>query len=133
MWYHIRGSCARDSTIIFGKSSIVMYKWLKFGRKALLHIVLKHRDTMVSLSKECEIEQFISAINIKCPILMNVWAAADGLKLLTRSPSSDNKQNMLLMGGNTFTMQTASSTSCPMMGKSEFFFLMHQVPSTTAR
>ena len=98
MWYRTRGSCARGLAAVFGQSSTSTYKWLKFGRKALLHVLCKDQDAMVTLPTESEIRQFVNAINVKYPVLTNVWAAADGLKLLIHPPSSHAKQNMFFNG-----------------------------------
>ena len=55
MWYLTRGFCARGLAIIFGQLSTMMFTLLKFGRKALLHVLFKHRDAKVRLPTECEI------------------------------------------------------------------------------
>ena len=44
---------------------------------------------MVRILTEEKVNLYVIAIKTKYPILTNVWAAADGLKLLVHPPSSD--------------------------------------------
>ena len=39
MWYRTRGSCARSLSLMFGQTSTVLYTWLNFGRRVLLHVL----------------------------------------------------------------------------------------------
>ena len=60
-----------------------MYKWLKFSRRILLHVLHGNPDCKVTEPKPEEINQYIDAIERKEPRLsgQKVWAAADGLKI----------------------------------------------------
>ena len=39
MCYQTRGTCTRSLALSFGQTSTPLYKWLKFGRKVLLHVL----------------------------------------------------------------------------------------------
>ena len=81
MWYRTRGSCSRGLAILFGQTSTPMYRWLKFGRMILFKYLINNDDTKLKLPSQEEIQVFKNAISEKYPVLQNVWAAFDGLKL----------------------------------------------------
>ena len=49
MWYRTRGSCARALSLLFGLTSTPMYKWLKFARKVLLHVLSSDLNSKIRL------------------------------------------------------------------------------------
>eukprot|EP00536_Pseudo-nitzschia_multiseries_P000549 jgi/Psemu1/1239/gm1.1239_g len=78
-WFRTQGSVARSMSMAFGLTSTVMYKWLKFSRKALC-----------LPPTEEELEEYISAIGAKYPRLKErrVWGAANGLKVKIQQSSN---------------------------------------------
>ena len=58
MWYHTSGSCARSLTIMFGQTSSLMYRWLKFGQWVLLHVLSWSSIAQVKPPTEQEICRF---------------------------------------------------------------------------
>ena len=92
MWYRTKGSCARALSMMFGQTSTPMYKWLKFGRKVLLHVLSRHDAAKVKLPTAAESEGFKAAVAEKYPYCPDVWGAGDGLKLFIDAPTSYSKQ-----------------------------------------
>ena len=94
MWFRTRGSCARSISMHFGQTSTPMYKWLKFARKCLLHALSRDVDSKVLIPTISQVKFFQEVIGAKYPLCSDVWAAADGLKLLIQKSTDERKQNM---------------------------------------
>ena len=77
----------------FGQTSTPMYKWLKFARKCLLHALSCDLDSKVLLPTVLKVIFFQEVIGAKYPLCSDVWAAADGLKLLIQKSTNELKQN----------------------------------------
>jgi hypothetical protein len=92
-WYRTRGSCARALSMAFGTTSTPLYKWLKFGRRVLLFALQHVPQAKVTLPTGEEISDYVQAINNKYPVLTDVWAACDGLKLKIQASGNYLKQN----------------------------------------
>ena len=92
MWFRTKGSSARSLSLMFGQTSTPLYKWLKFGRKVLLHVLSRTPQAQVRLPTATEVESFKNAVKEKYPHCPNVWGAADGLKLLIEPPKGYNRQ-----------------------------------------
>ena len=92
MWYRTKGSCARGLALDFGMTSSQLYKWLKFGRRVLLHVLSRHPAAKVKLPSFEEKESFKTAVSSKYPYCPNVWGAGDGLNLLIDPPNNYRKQ-----------------------------------------
>ena len=92
MWFRTRASCARGLALAFGQTSTPLYKWLKFGRRVLLHVLSRHDAAKVRPPTAAEFKSFKEAVVDKYPACPNVWGAADGLKLLIEAPYSYSKQ-----------------------------------------
>ena len=84
--------------MMFGQTSTPMYKWLKFGRKVLLHILCRDPDAIVRLPTSDEVIFYQSAIVNKSPNVAEVRAAADGLKLFIQAVGKSNEQNKYYNG-----------------------------------
>ena len=91
-WYRTKGSCARTLALMFGQTSTPLYRWLKFGRKVLLHVLSRAPEAQVMLPTREQVAEFKEAVSEKYPFCPNVWGAADGLKLLIEPPLSYEKQ-----------------------------------------
>ena len=94
-WYRTRGSCARTIALNFGLTSTVLYRWIKFGRRALLDGLQHHPAAKVYTPTAEEIEEYIDAIGAKYPIMKEerVWGACDGLKIKLQKSTNYLKQN----------------------------------------
>ncbi len=92
-WYRTRGSCARALSMAFGTMLTPLYKWLKFGRRVLLFALQHVPQAKVTLPTGEEISDYVQAINNKYPVLTDVWAACDGLKLKIQALGNYLKQN----------------------------------------
>ena len=62
VWYCTRGSCARTLAMMFGQTSTPLYKWLKFGRKVLLHVLSRYEPAMVKLPTAAKAEDFKASV-----------------------------------------------------------------------
>ena len=88
MWYRTQGSCARILSMLFGQTSTCLYKWLKFGRRILLHVLCRYAAAKVCLPTAEEVSEFKSAVVDKYPHCPDCIGAANGLKLLVESPTN---------------------------------------------
>ncbi len=92
MWYRTQGSCARSLAVMFGQTAIPMYKWLKFGRRVLLHSLSRSSEAQVKRTNIDEIKRFQDSVEAKYPTCSDVWGAAEGLKLMIHEVGSYQKQ-----------------------------------------
>ena len=93
VWFRTRGSCSRNLAILFGLTSTPMYRWLKFGRLVLFHVLSDDDDSKVVLPTMDKIRFYQEVIGDKYPLCSDVWGAADGLKLLIQKADCEMKQN----------------------------------------
>ena len=98
MWYRTRGSCARALSLLFGQTSTPMYKWLKFSRKVLLHVLSRDLNAKVIPPTVDKIRFYQNIIGSKYPLCSDVYAAADGIKLLIQQSGDEQKQNRFYNG-----------------------------------
>ena len=92
VWFRTKGSCARALSLVFGQTSSPLYKWLKFGRRVLLHVLSRVPEAQVKVPTSEEVASFKEAVVSKYVHCPNVWGACDGLKLLIEPPQSYSKQ-----------------------------------------
>ena len=50
MWYRTRGSCLRNLAICFEQICTPLYKWVKFGRKIVLSILINDSEEEIKKS-----------------------------------------------------------------------------------
>ena len=62
MWYRTRGACSRNLAMLFGQTSTPMYKWLKFSRKVLLHVLSRDDESKVVLPTVDDVRFYQAAI-----------------------------------------------------------------------
>ena len=65
----------------FGSTSTPFYRWITFGRRVLLGVLLKVDSARVTYPTEEEIQQYTDDIGSEYPLLPDVWGACDGLKV----------------------------------------------------
>ena len=75
-----------------------MYKWLKFGRKVLLHVIYRDHATVIRLPTYDEVRFYQSVVGTKYPNIAKIWAAVDGLKLFIQAVRQGNEQNKYYSG-----------------------------------
>eukprot|EP00536_Pseudo-nitzschia_multiseries_P002092 jgi/Psemu1/4895/gm1.4895_g len=63
-WFQTQRSVTRSVSMVFGLTSTVVYKWVKFSRKVLLFVLQKHPKAMVRPPTEEEVEEYIAAIGL---------------------------------------------------------------------
>jgi hypothetical protein len=98
MWYRTRGAVSRSLCIMFGLTQTVMFWWLKFGKRVLLHILQGHPDAKIQKPTDDEVRSYVNAISSQYPHAQDVWAACDGLKLSMQAAMDDVTQNMFYNG-----------------------------------
>ena len=72
-----------------------MYKWLNFGQQNLLHILSRDTYAKFSIPTNAEVSFYCEVSGADYLICDNVWAVAEGIKLLIQKPTEDAKQNQL--------------------------------------
>ena len=92
--------------MLFGLTSTPMYSWLKFGRKVLLHVLSNDDDAKVILPSLVKVRFYQEVIGLKYPLCHDVWAAADGLKLLIQKAECEKNRIITTMAGLTPTTLT---------------------------
>ena len=80
-------------SLLFGHPFSPLYTWLKFSRKVLLHVLSRDPDSQVRLPTVDNVRFYQAAIGEKYPLCVDVWEAADSLKLLIQSTEDESKQN----------------------------------------
>ena len=106
VWCRTKGSCSRSLAMLFGLTSTPMYSWLKFGRKVLLHVLSNDDDAKVILPSLVKVRFYQEVIGLKYPLCHDVWAAADGLKLLIQKAECEKNRIITTMAGLTPTTLT---------------------------
>jgi hypothetical protein len=100
MWCRTRGAISLSLLrIMFGLTQTVVFRWLKFGKRVLLHVLQDHPDAKMQKPADAEVLSCVDAISIQCRHAEKVWAACDGLKLsMQAAHQEDVTQNMLHNG-----------------------------------
>jgi DDE superfamily endonuclease len=96
-WTRTRGS-HKTLQLIFGLTSCPLSMHLRFARRIIVKILLRHPDAHVKMPTTTEVGLFASAINEKYPSLRDVWGAMDGLKLYIERSGNEREQNMFFNG-----------------------------------
>ena len=84
--------------MIFGQTSTICTKRLKFVRRMLLHVLCKHAPAQVRLPSAVEVAECKDAVELKYPSCSDCIGAADGLKLLVEAPESYYEQERYYNG-----------------------------------
>lgn len=96
-WYRTRGSCF-VLCILFGITASVCHLFLRFGRRILVRILKKDSLARVTPPDDEEVKFLQRIIAEKYPLLSDVYAVADGLKLLLQQSGDSVIQNMFYNG-----------------------------------
>ena len=96
-WYRTSGSCF-VLCIIFGITASVCHLFLRFGRRILVRILKKYSLARVTPPDDEEVKFLQRIIAEKYPLLSDVYAVADGLKLLLLQSGDSVIQNMFYNG-----------------------------------
>ena len=79
--------------MVFGQTSTPFFKWLKFGRKILLSLLIDDLQAKVTPLSPEEVEFYRNAIGNKYPLMGDVWGALDGLKTTIEEAGTVSVQN----------------------------------------
>ncbi len=86
-WTRTRGSVI-TLQLIFGMTMSNLSMYLCFGQCFMIHALISDPHTSLQIPSEEKITEFTAAINTKYPILKDLWATMDGLKLyFQKSPN----------------------------------------------
>jgi hypothetical protein len=77
---------------------MVMYVWLKFGRRGLFIVLRNHPMARVQMPTEQKIEDLKAACMERHPLLKDVYCCMDGLKLYFESTEDLDEQCMFYNG-----------------------------------
>ena len=91
MWYCAQGSCFRNLDLLFGQTYTSMYKWLKFSRRVLLHVISRDINSKVIMPSIEDVRIYNEVIGAKYLLRGDVWGAADGIKQLSEAPGDEIK------------------------------------------
>ena len=96
-WTRSRGA-NRTMELIFGLTGTPCYKWLYFGRRILIKVLIEERQAQIILPHEQDIEVYKAAIVGRHPHLRDVAFTADGVKLSLECAGDDPTENQFYNG-----------------------------------
>ena len=82
----------------FGLTSSPCEKWLRFGKRVLLHVLKQRDDSKIRMPNEDKLREYVSCIEHQYPALNNVAFVGDGLKIPLEKASDKIKQNAYYNG-----------------------------------
>lgn len=112
VWTRTRGSLLALQ-MIFGLSMTNLCEYLRFGRRIVVQVLKDDVNAMVTIPSAEKIEEYKVAITQQYPILENVWATMDGLKLRIQQASSTQQQALFYNGWKHDHFVTAVMCFCP--------------------
>ena len=80
MWYRTSWSCSRNLAISFGQTCTPLYKWVRFGLKILLSILINDGEVDIKIPIDENFEFYKECIGENHPHCCNVLGALDGFK-----------------------------------------------------
>lgn len=98
LWYRTTGALSRTHQFFLGSSRTPLSDWLRFGKRVLLSVLQAHPDAMIMPPTDEEIDQYCAAVVAKFPHAVDIWGAADGVKLSIQGSGDINEQNMFYNG-----------------------------------
>ena len=73
IWYRTRGTCSRNLAICFRQRCTPLYKWIKFGQKILLTILINDNETELKISSDEEIDFFTKSVLVKNILIVKMF------------------------------------------------------------
>ena len=98
MWYMTRGAVSRNLQMSFGQTHSPLCKWVSFGQKILLSVLIDQPEAAITIPTDAEILFYQSCIAEKYPHCSEVWGALDGLKCTIEKSTNDRVQNHFYNG-----------------------------------
>jgi DDE superfamily endonuclease len=96
-WYRFRGSeYALQGW--FGFTGTHANTWLRFGRRGLLIVLSDHEHAQVKMPSDEEVVALCTLTRLRHPLLTDVFAVADGLKLYFQQCEGLDEQSMYYNG-----------------------------------
>lgn len=112
VWTRTRGG-VHALQMIFGMSMTNLCDYLRFGRRIVVQVLKDDVNAMVAVPSAEKIEEYKAAINQQYPVLNDVWATMDGLKLRIQQASSTDQQALFYNGWKHDHFVTAVMCFCP--------------------
>ena len=88
-------------------------EYLRFGRQIIVQVLKSDENARVVIPSAEKVEEYKAAIAAKYPVLHNVWATMDGLKLRIQQASTTEKQALYYNGWKHDHFVTAVMCFCP--------------------
>ncbi len=112
VWTRTNGSL-QTLQMNFGLSMTNLCAYLRFGRRIVVQVLKDDVNAMVAVPSADKIEEYKAAITRQYPILENVWATMDGLKLRIQQAGTTQKQALFYNGWKHDHFVTAVMCFCP--------------------
>ena len=112
VWTRTKGS-VYSLQMTFGLSMTNLCEYLRFGRRIIVQVLKSDEYARVAIPSAEKIEEYKAAIAEKYPVLENVWATMDGLKLRIQQASTTEKQALYYNGWKHDHFVTAVLCFCP--------------------
>ena len=110
-------TCTRGSfyalQMIFVLSMTNLCEYLRFGRRIVVQVLQDDVNAMVVVPSAEKIEEYKAAIKQQYPVLENVWATMDGLKLRIQQAGTTDQQAKFYNGWKHDHFVTAVMCFCP--------------------
>lgn len=112
VWTRTRGSL-HSLQMTFGLSMTNLCEYIRFGRRIVVQVLKDDVNAMVVVPSAERIEEYKAAIKQQYPVLENVWATMDGLKLPIQQASTTQQQALFYNGWKHGHFVTAVMCFCP--------------------
>ena len=112
VWTRTKGS-VYALQMTFGLSMTNLCEYLRFGRRIIVQVLKSDENARVVIPSAEKVEEYKAAIAAKYPVLHNVWATMDGLKLRIQQASTTEKQALYYNGWKHDHFVTAVMCFCP--------------------
>ena len=103
VWTRTRGAL-HALQMTFGLSMTNLCEYLRFGRRIVVQVLKDDVNAMVVVPIAEKIEEYNAAIKQQYPVLENVWAKMDGLKLPINKRALQSIRHYFIMVGNMVTL-----------------------------
>ncbi len=90
--------------LIFGMTMTNLSMYLRFGHRIMIHVLKNDTHASITIPSEEKIIEYKAAINSKYPILENVWATMDEMKLYLQKSPEEKFKRCIITAGKQITM-----------------------------
>ncbi len=99
--------------MIFGMTMSNLAIYLKFAMRIFVQAFRDNPLVQIAVPDRATIEEYKHAVGERHPVLADVWATMDGLKLSIKNAATDKNNHLFIMGGLTATTSVVYFASHP--------------------